>query len=255
MLWSDMYVRVALLALVAGCWNAEHSTPTPPTNVSTAAPVVGVVPSVEIISDAEWAECPDCDDQSREGGAPLRFKNFPAVTHTGDLIAVAEERDGWGHVPIPGVRLLDRNGKTARWLPIAGADAVTAANAELAKYAWSTLDKPTPKVKELSDTLSETELTFGPYTARYKRRDDGNTVLPPSEIRVFDAAGHALAERTDTETAWNAAPACNLPAFTLVGASASGRVILFMTGLGMGGHDCDGVEERPNWHVLSFRAP
>lgn len=252
-----MSSRVVLLILLAGCWNAEQTSAATPANVATAAPAVGVVPTVEIISEAEWEACADCDDQSREGGAPLRFVHFPAVTHTGDLIAVAEERDGWGHVPVPGARLVDRRGKTVRWFPIAGAGAdakvaVTAVNAELAKHTWSTFEAATPKVRELSDTLSETEVTFGSFTARYKRRHDGNTSLPPSEIRVIDASGRVLVERTDTERAWHAPPRCNLPAFELVGTSTSGRVMLFKTGLGMGGHDCDGVEQRPSWHVLAF---
>jgi hypothetical protein len=40
--------------------------------------------------------------------------------------------------------------------------------------------------------------------------------------------------------------------FQFVGACASPGVLLFMTGLGMGGHNCDGVEQPPTWHVLTF---
>ena len=200
----------------------------------------------------------DCDEQSLEGGAPLRFANLPAVSVDGELIAVVEERDGWGHVPVPGVRLLARDGTTVTWLPIAGTDAqataaADAVNRELARHTWTRLALPTPTTRALPDDGLETELTFGPYAAHYWQRHDGDTRLPPAEIRVVDGAGHVVAERRDTERAWSAPPACNLPAFQLVGVSATARVMLFTTGLGMGGHNCDGVEQRPRWHVLAFR--
>lgn len=248
---------LAPIALV-GCWNAERPT-SAPANVSTVETGPRIVPSVVIVSDVEWEACGECDGQMLEGGnAPLKFVNLPAVTVGGDLIAVAEERDGWGHVPIPGVRLLGRDGKTVKWLAVPGngeeaAAAVRAANAELAKQAWSPLEKPVRKVTEHGDDASETALTFGRFQAIYKQRNDGNSWLPPSEIRVLDQTGRAVIERRDTERAWNAPPACNLPSFELVGASATAGVILFTTGLGMGGHDCDGIEQRPSWHVLAFR--
>ncbi|MBA3540863.1 MAG: hypothetical protein H0T79_14720 [Deltaproteobacteria bacterium] len=250
---------LVLVTIVLGsCWATEQPKITTPASTSPAAPVRGsVVPSVGIMSAAELEDCEDCEPWPGDE-ARLRFDDLPAVTLDGSLIAVAEERDYWGHVPVPGVRLLDRQGKTSRWLPVDGNPVATKAavrtiNAELARHAWSSLESPEATTRELADDGAETELVFGGYTAHYRRRHDGNTLLPPSEIRVSDAAGRVVVERRDTETAWSAPPACNLPAFKFVGASASGRVMLFTTGLGMGGHNCDGVAQPPSWHVLAFR--
>ena len=253
--------------LLAGCWNSTPSSPQTPPAEATASASPGVVPTVELVSEKEWEACqeqqgslrPDfyCEDQMLEGGAPLRYAKFPAVARDGSLIAIVEERDGWGHVK-PGIRLLDREGGTVKWFSIEGAGAVAKAgvkraNAELAPPAWVARPKPELNHKELSDDLIETEIAFGDYRAVYKRRNEGNYWLPPSHIRVTDARGRVVVERKDTERAWDAQNACNLPSFELVGASAKPGVILFMTGLGMGGHDCDGVLQPPHWHVLAFQ--
>lgn len=263
--------RLALSSLLlAGCWSGAPSSQTPPATATATATATaaspGVVPTVELVSEKEWAACQEqqgslgpgfyCDDQLLEGGVPLRYANFPAVARDGSLVAVIEERDGWGHVK-PGVRLLDREGRTVTWFSLEGTGdvakaAVERANAELATRDWVPLTKPELNHKELSDELSETELAFGDYTAVYTRRNEGNYWLPPSGIRVTDARARAVVERTDTERAWAAQNACNLPSFELVGVSARPGVILFMTGLGMGGHDCDGILQPPHWHVLAF---
>lgn len=252
--------------LLAGCWGSA-SSPAETTPANTAAPTKGgVVPTVELVSEQEWEKCQEegrelapgfyCDGQILEGGVPLRYAKFPAVSTDGKVIAVVEERDGWGHVK-PGVRLLDRDGRTVQWFSFEGArevarGAVERANKELATRAWVPLTKPEVSSKELADDLAETALAFGDYTAVYKRRNDGDYWLPPSEIRVTDTQGRVVAERTDTERAWAAGNACNLPAFELVGTSAKPGVILFKTGLGMGGHNCDGVLQPPHWHVFTF---
>lgn len=254
--------------LLAGCFsNAPSSPPAPPANTyASASASPGVVPTVELVSETEWQACQDqggslapdfyCDGQMLEDGGPLRYAKFPAVTRDGRLVAVVEERDGWGHVK-PGIRLVDREGRTVKWFSLEGTGdvakaAVERANAELATHDWVPLTTPELNHKELSDDLSETEIAFGDYTATYQRRNEGNYWLPPSEIRVTDARGRVVVERKDTERAWGVQNACNLPSFELVGASAQPGVILFMTGLGLGGHDCDGVLQPPHWHVLPF---
>lgn len=249
--------------LLAACSSKVPRSQTPP---ATGSASPGVVPTVELVSEKEWEACqeqqgslgPDfyCDDQMLEGGVPLRYSRFPAVARDGSLVAVIEERDGWGHVK-PGVRLLDREGRTVKWFSLEGTGddaqaAVERANAELATRDWVPLTRPELDHKELSVDLGETKIAFGAYTAVYKRRNEGNYWLPPSELRVTDARGRVVVERKDTERAWHAQNACNLPAFELVGASAKPSVILFRTGLGMGGHDCDGIVQPPHWHVLAF---
>lgn len=259
-------IHLALSSLLlASCGSRAPSSPTPPaTATATASP--GLVPTVELVSEQEWEACqeqqgslgPDfyCDGQMLEGGVPLRYSMFPAVARDGSLVAVIEERDGWGHVK-PGIRLLDREGHTVQWFSLEGTGdvaraAVERVNAELATRDWVTLTKPELTHKELSDDLVETAIAFGDYTAVYQRRNEGNYWLPPSELRVTDARGSVVVERKDTERAWEVQHACNLPAFELVGASARPGVILFRTGLGMGDHNCDGILQPPHWHVLAF---
>ncbi|MEO7094520.1 MAG: hypothetical protein ABI175_14790 [Polyangiales bacterium] len=266
-------IRIAGLALVlAGCFHDAASgtaAPSPPAPGKTSVARTAD-PAVAIISSAEWEACEAaaspvldngidhelyCDGQGLEGGTPLRYRNLPAISADGSVLAVVEERDGWGHVD-PGIRLIDREGHSVMWLPLDGTGAavtaaVARANAELRERAWVPLDRPAVTNRTLADARSETTLTLGSYTAVYERRDDGNFWLPPSRITVT-ANGRSLVSRTDTESAWLAQPRCNLPAFELVGASASPGVILFRTGLGMGGHNCDGVKQPPTWHVLAF---
>ncbi len=221
---------------------------------------------MELVNDVEWDACEKamgdlpggvcCDGQCLEGGLPLRYRDLPAVSRDGQWIAVIEERDGWGHVR-PGIRVLDRRGRSKTWLPLHGTGAtarkrVESANRALARRTWVALAAPAPSHRELSDELVETTLTLTGATVVYRRRSDGNVWLPPSSIRVTGADGHAIVERTDTERAWSAPPRCNLPRFELVGASASAGIVLFATRLGLGGHDCDGVLQPPSWHVLSF---
>jgi hypothetical protein len=260
--------HIALSTLLfAGCWGSASSPgQTSPANTAGAAVKGGVVPTVELVSEQEWEKCQDeggelapgvyCDGQILEGGVPLRYAKFPAVSSDGSVLAVVEERDGWGHVK-PGVRLLGRDGRTVQWFSLEGGrdvvkGAVERVNKELATRSWVPLGKPEVSQKDLADDLTETALAFGDYTAVYTRRNDGNEWLPPSEIRITDPLGRVVAERKDTERAWAASNACNMPRFELVGTSAKPGVLLFMTGLGMGGHNCDGVLQPPHWHVLSF---
>jgi hypothetical protein len=266
---SPMRALLTSLTLLAGCWHSP--APEPPAAQSApvapvASPASKAAPSVMLVGEAEWEACAaamdtlpgglECDGQSLEGGVPLRYQDLPAVAADGSVIAVVEERDGWGHVR-PGIRLIDRTGRSRQWLALDGTGDVARANIaqanrELATRAWVALEAPRVAVRELSDELSETTLTLDGVTAVYQRRHDGNVRLPPSWIRVTDARGRVLAERRDTESAWDRGPACNMPRFELVGASARPGVVLFATRLGMGGHNCDGVVQSPVWHVLAF---
>lgn len=250
---------VAVLAVVAGCWGSVPAPANAPV-VEVAAPPARprtIVPSVRVMSDAEWRACETCDDQELEGGVPLRYAHLPAVTVDGSVIAVIEERDGWGAVPVPGIRLIDRTGATLEWLRLDGTgDAAEAnvaeANVALARRRWLALAVPKVSQRQLSDTEVETTLALERFDVVYRRRDEGNFWLPPSSIRVSDRAGRVVLERTDTERAWLAPPRCNLPRFELVGASGAARTVVFRTWLGLGSHRCDGIEQRPTWHVLAW---
>ena len=255
-----------LMPLVAGCW---HTAPGhPPVSAPAAAPrpvAPSDVPRIELVDDAAWDACTavggelegglSCDTQSLENGVPLRYLQFPAIARDGSVLAVVEERDGGGHIR-PGVRLIDRDGRTVQWLALDvtgdAARSVTAANAALATRNWVALSVPAKHEQQLADDLVETRLGVGGFTAVYQQRNAGDGWLPPSDIHVEDARGRVVAHRTDTEQAWTAPPACNLPSFELVGASATPGVLLFMTGPGTGSHACDGVAQPPTWHVLTF---
>ncbi|MDB4955616.1 MAG: hypothetical protein JWO36_3185 [Myxococcales bacterium] len=260
------HLALSLMLLFVGCWQTE---PGHPQAAAAAAPLPvapSVPPTIELVGAAEWEACMDsgatlegglfCDGQSLEDGVPLRYQRFPAIARDGSVLAVVEERDGWAHIR-PGVRLIDRDGRTVQWLALDGTGdaaraAVQFANAALATRDWVALTNPSKHEQLLADDLFETTIRVGGFTVVYRRRNEGNWWLPPSEISVEDARGRVIAKRTDTERAWAVQPACNLPSFQFVGASAAPGVLLFMTGLGKGGHRCDGVEQPPTWHVLTF---
>lgn len=54
-----------------------------------------------------------CDEQACEGWSSFAYDYLPAVTTDGAIAAVVEERDGWGHVPDPGVRFVDTRDGTS----------------------------------------------------------------------------------------------------------------------------------------------
>jgi len=273
---SHVPALAGLLLALAGCYR-DAPAPGAPANIAptpTAVRADAVVPSVAVVSEAEWEACEAsdkptidlglggepfyCEGQSLEGGAPLRYHQLPAVTTDGSLIAVVEERDGWGHVS-PGIRFLDREGKSVSWFPLDGTRAtvdskVAKANAALREHAWIPLSRPLPTQVPIDPDHVRATLTIGTYTATYERTNQGDYWLPPSRITVRDAQGRELVSRTDTERAWLSLPRCNLPHFVFFAANASPGVLLFKTELGMGGHNCDGVEQPPAWHVLTFPA-
>lgn len=65
-----------------------------------AAPPGNVRPHVRA---KKWV----CTEQECEGWSSFAYDSLPAVTTDGAIAAVVEERDGWGHVPDPGVRFVD----------------------------------------------------------------------------------------------------------------------------------------------------
>ena len=252
----EMLKQAAVLFALTGCWSDGATVPLSP--ASKPAPVAreAVVPSVRMMSQAEWDACKDCDEQSLEGGAPLRYKHFPAVSADGAVIAVVEERDGWGHTSVPGVRLLDRNGATLKRLALGGdrgaaEPLVAQANAALGAYTWLPVEMPPVKHREVSDTESESRLVLADFAVTYNQRSNGDYSRPPYRIKVTTHDGRVINER-NVETEWSHEPGCNLPAFEFVGGNATARVVLFKTGLGMGGHNCDGVEQPPAWHILAY---
>jgi hypothetical protein len=261
-------MRSVLAVVLVGYGQAALGSPTAVAPTAPTAPTApATTPTVELVDTAAWKSCQalpggeleggvTCDEQSLEGGVPLRYRRFPAIARDGSVLAVVEERDGWNHVR-PGIRFIDASGRSVRWLPLDGTgeavrNAVTRANAELAKRDWVVLTRPPTHDEHLADDLIETTISFDKLTAVYRRRSNGNWWLPPSSIRVLDPRGRIVVERSDTERTWAAQPRCNLPSFRFVGASASPGALLFTTGLGMGDHRCDGVEQPPMWHVLAF---
>ncbi len=73
-------------------------------------------PSVRIVALYHAPHADDVDSQSLEGWPELAYTGLPAVSLDGSQVAVVEERDGWGHVPVPGIRIL--GGAQERWFPL-----------------------------------------------------------------------------------------------------------------------------------------
>lgn len=94
---SSSVAKVDVAAADAGAvTDAAASTATQ----TDAAPASKVKPQVR---PKKWV----CDDQACEGWSSFAYDFLPAVTTDGAIAAVVEERDGWGHVPDPGVRFVE----------------------------------------------------------------------------------------------------------------------------------------------------
>ena len=80
--------------------DAAPVTDASPAAVEDAAPPGNVKPHVRA---KKWV----CTEQECERWSSFAYDHLPAVTTDGAIAAVVEERDGWGHVPDPGVRFVD----------------------------------------------------------------------------------------------------------------------------------------------------
>jgi hypothetical protein len=129
------------------------SSPPEPVRVldagADAAP--GPASNAPSVRASKWV----CEDQECEGMPTIAYDYLPAVTESGDIVALVEERDGWAHVARIGVHLVSVGGETA-FLPTVTGDrtatfaeysrkaaahrsAIEAVNAALAKHPFRPL--------------------------------------------------------------------------------------------------------------------
>jgi hypothetical protein len=191
---------------------------------------------------------PDEEDQMFEGHPPFAYDDLPAIADDGSRVAVVEERDGWKHTPVPGVRILEiPGGKTLAWLPLVpNPDArVKAANEELAKVRWRPLaHEAQEKTPQGRIDWSVDGLTISLH---------GGEPGAPDRVTIADeASGAALFETPGT--AWARKPhRCATPDLRLVGASRAHRVVVFRQQLGPTTHACDGVAIPVDYRVAKLR--
>jgi len=263
-------MRAVLIAmLMTSCWQgAPPAAPIAPT-----APAVTVTPGpqphVRLASLFHGDHADDFDNQSFEGWPEYAYANLPAISADGSLVAVVEERDGWGHRPVPGIRILAVRGGTHAWFPLvppgkrpdSQADEaalhstfvslVSAANRELAKRRWLPLE--TPPVATVDELATDRVVTWPIGTHRLvSHKANRDEPQPPTRIAVLDRTGAEVVTISDTATRWSLPATCNLTSWKLVGVRDAPGIALFQLELGMGGHNCDGVVQPHDWRLVAF---
>ena len=270
-------MRAVMIAiLTTGCYQAAPATSPPAiAPVAPAAAAPGPQPRVRLAS-LFWGDDGSpaaLDNESLEGWPAYAYTNLPAVSADGSLIAVVEERDGDGHRPVPGIRILSARGGTHAWFPLVppapkpgspGEEAemlttfkalVDAANRELGARTWIPLRRP-PAAK-VSEAGRDRTVTWdiGRHTLVHEladydeARDWGQ---PPTRIVVLDATGAEVLALPETRTSWDVGGGCNFRSWSLVGVREEPGIALYQLELGMGGHDCDGVVQPHDWRVVAF---
>lgn len=203
------------------------------------------VPAIRIVAAT-------CEAQECERGQVLAYDNLPAIDATGDLVALIEERDGWGHVAQVGVHLVSERGAVAFWpTATSGPQGVADANADLARRAMRPL---LPFAESTSATLAD-----GKRSVSFVQGDVRVTVLDPRdnepdairfELLVVTQNGREVARRTGASLPDQAG--CSSRKMVLEGARGDVRALALTYTNGTTSHACDGVAEPQVHHVVRW---
>jgi hypothetical protein len=190
------------------------------------------------------------DDRDNEGWPIVTYEGLPAVSADGTRVLLVEERDGWAHVPVFGLRVVSVE-PTAKgeWHPLAPSANAPAGAKQRARMV-GTLQS---RAKAIEAALDQTmwELLAGENA---EPAGDGSWKLEglhivlgrsdaqePKTLRITDTANGDLLTDQDI-TGWTRKGVrCAGTDIALRGISRARRVVVFSQGVGPTGHDCDGV--------------
>lgn len=214
------------------------------------------------------------------------YDYLPAVRADGALVAVVEERDGWGHTKTPGVRFVaTSDGSTAAFHPlVTGANdmrtyavvnarraefsaLVDAANAGLDAQAWWPLLPPGEPTIELDEGkgFRKAALAEGCESCRVRVRWSVTGVvvtltgrrfqgfgIPPADAELATVAVDGKEVARVRAAAWPRAASCSTTVLTPVGVRREARTAVFTETAVETTHACDGVAEPRVWHPVRW---
>ena len=235
----------------ASCSSASSEAPPTPGPVAgrTVTPTVKMTP----VDDSY-------DDRANESWPVFEYDGLPAISTDGTKIAAVEERDGWGHTPVPGIRILDAaTGRSLEFLPLVppgtapgGSAALQrlaptfqartgAANAKLARTQWESL------AGVGGDRTAGPEWAVDGWKIKCDRQPDSDEL---ARLTVVDSAsGKVLLDRN--LATWSRANInCATPDLRLVGVSRARKIAVFRQQLGGTLHNCDGVPVPVEYRIV-----
>lgn len=229
-----------------------------------------------------------CEEQQCEGWPTFAYDYLPAVTKDGATLAVVEERDGWGHVPDPGVRFLDATKATSvAFHPLARGerditsyaafakrkteleDLVAKANEALDARSWVTLlpvkDPPTfvdrgkgwekldGAVDDCKSCRFRTDWSVAAVTVSLISKAFAGGVAAPGALERASVTVDGRTVKTVTDmTSWRAKKGCAERILQLVGIRRDPNVAAFLETSGSTTHACDGKREPQEYRVLRW---
>lgn len=210
-----------------------------------------------------------CEEQACEGGPEFAYDGLPAVSANGDHVAIVEERDGWGHTPAPGVRIVNATtGASERFLSLAVPSVdlrrdlskksvyearIRAANEALSAYDLRPLWPADEHRGEPVDGAEGKPVRVVARVAgvRIEMRYGDRAVSTEKLLEVV--VEHGGVTKRVAAGAWDAGGVCSHRAFRLSGLRPDVRVAVFVSEITSTTHGCDGVPEPQPWPVRVVR--
>jgi len=220
-----------------------------------------------------------CDEQFCEGKPVIAYDYLPAVTESGDLAALVEERDGWGHTARVGIHLVGDKGERAFLPAVTGGStrtfaeyarkadahkaAIDTANAALATHPLRPLYRLSPAGEEVLVNGAWVAATSSDQPGKRRRAftyDRVRVVVTAAaddthaETRFDSLAiivdGKEVARKSGAELPDRAG--CSARRMLLEGVRAESKALAVTYTNGLTTHACDGNPEPQVHHLVRW---